>query len=156
MDPYASYLELLRQLTGDLERLSALAREKTQAVRQDDLNGLDQVLKQEQALTLTVRGLEQKLKKTLNQLHLTRVSLTSLPEQFPSQLRLEAKQTVEELRRQYQVYRGASEAARHILECNLHEIEQALNDWGAEDRTGPGYEKSGAEPPTQLKTDIRV
>jgi vacuolar-type H+-ATPase subunit I/STV1 len=156
MGPYTAYLELLRQLTGDLERLSALSRAKTDAVRKDDLNALDQVLKQEQALTLTVRGLEQKLQKALSQLKLTRVPLTDLPAQFPQELRLEAKTTVEALRQQYQIYRGASEAARHTLECNLHEIEKALNDWGAQGQSGPGYEKSGAEPPSQLKTDIRV
>jgi vacuolar-type H+-ATPase subunit I/STV1 len=156
MSAYASYLDLLRQLTGDLEKLTDLARQKATAVRQDDLNALDQVLKQEQALTLTVRGLEQKLKRTLDELHMTRVPLTSLPEQYPQELQLEARRTVGALREQYQLYRAVSEAARHTLECNLHEIEKALNDWGAPDRTGPGYEKDGVEPPPQMKTDIRV
>jgi len=45
-DAYQSYLGLLRELGGILEQLAQLAQDKAAVVRQDDLIGLDEVLKQ--------------------------------------------------------------------------------------------------------------
>ena len=42
-----AYLSLLNELSGRLDQLSELARQKTQAVKKDDLTALDEALKQE-------------------------------------------------------------------------------------------------------------
>ena len=55
---HQSYLDLLAELSGSLDRLSQLARDKAAAIQADDLIALDEVLKQEQAMTLNLRGLE--------------------------------------------------------------------------------------------------
>lgn len=67
---YQSYLDLLGELSGSLERLAQLAQDKAAVVRQDDLIGLDGVLKQEQAMALNLRGLEQRRLKLAAQLGL--------------------------------------------------------------------------------------
>jgi hypothetical protein len=152
MDAYAAYLDLLRQLTYALEQLSGLARKKIDATRKDDLKALDLVLKQEQAISLSMRGLERKRQKTLDQLQVGDVPLSRLADQYPQEMRMEAKTTVEDLRRQYQIYRSSSQAARDILECNLHEIQKAL---GNTDTNQLGYD-GAVELPSQLKTDIRA
>jgi hypothetical protein len=152
MELYDSYLELLRQLTGDLDQLSELAREKIDAVRHDDLDQLDHVLRQEQAMSLSMRSLEAKRKQLLEELKLDKVPLSNLADQYPTESRLEARKTVAALRDQYQLYQGVSKAARATLECNLHEVEAALKD----------MEKDGWEPtrpvelPKQMRTDIRI
>jgi hypothetical protein len=63
-------------------------------------------------------------------------------------MRTEAKQVVEQLRQQYQVYKGVSEAARAALECGLHEIEKVLGEAGAE--------PVGDELPAKMRTDIHA
>ena len=152
---YVDYLSLLDSLSHHLEQLADLARSKMEAVRHDDLMALDQVLKQEQALALAMRGLEQKRLKLLKELGWSDLPLRSLPEQVPSALRLRAKQAVEDLRRDYQVYQSAAEAARHTLECNLHEIEKVLSESGGT-AAGPGYGRQDVEPPSAMRTDIRA
>jgi hypothetical protein len=151
MDAYATYLDLLRQLTYALEQLSGLAQKKIDATRKDDLNALDLVLKQEQAISLSMRSLERKRQRTLEQLHLEDVPLSRLAAQYPQEMRMEAKNTVEDLRRQYQIYRSVSHAARDVLESNLHEIAKVLKD---EDPSHLDYSGS-VELPSQLRTDIR-
>ena len=151
---YVDYLSVLDGLSRHLEQLADLARSKTEAVRKDDLMALDHVLNQEQAMALAMRGLEQKRLKLLEQLGWSDMSLQELPAHYPSELRLRAKETVEALRRDYQLYQGASEVARHTLECNLHEIEKVLADAGQ--LTGPGYSDRPVEPPPAMKTDIRA
>jgi len=152
---YMDYLSLLDDLSGHLERLADLARNKMDAVRRDDLMALDQVLNQEQAMALAIRGLEQKRLKLLKELGWSDLPLRDLPEHYPSELRLRAKEAVQELQRDYQVYQGAAEAARHTLEINLHEIEKVVGAPGGE-VAGPGYRPPDVRPPAAMRTDIRA
>lgn len=123
---YASYLELLRSLTGTLTQLTEVAKRKTQAVRQDDLDVLNECIKSEQALSLSLRGFEQKQQTALAELSLTGLRLRDLPSAAPEEFRMQTKEVVEALQSAYKIYRSASETALSTLECNLHEIEKIL------------------------------
>lgn len=154
---YVDYLSLLDHLSDHLEKLAQLAQSKMEAVRRDDLMALDQVLKQEQAMALGMRGLEQKRLKLLKELGWSDLPLRDVPDHYPSgELRLRAKEAVQELQRDYQVYQSAAEAARHTLEVNLHEIEKILAGSGGGEAAGPGYRPRDIEPPAAMRTDIRA
>ena len=56
--PFLPYLQLLRELAGKLDQLGQYAQEKITAVGNDDLMALDEVLKKEQVMGLSLRGLE--------------------------------------------------------------------------------------------------
>ena len=143
---FLAYLDLLSQLSGHLERLTQLSQQKAEAVRRDDLLALDEALKQEQVLTLALRGLEQKRLSLLDQLG-----------HYPDLLQLQARQVIDALQRSYQVYRSASQAARNTLECSLHEIERIIAASGVNPaEASAGYEAPGAEPPKNMKTDFRA
>ena len=77
--PFSDYLKLLREVGTLLEQLAVLAQQKADAVRQDDLLALDEVLKQEQALGLNLRGLELRRAKLVGQLGLEGTTLSALP-----------------------------------------------------------------------------
>lgn len=154
--PYEEYLSLLDELRNSLDQLSELARQKTAAVRQDDLVALDEALKQEQAMSLSLRGQEIKRTKLLKQLGLDGTNLSRLVEGYPEALRFQAKQTVDALRQSYEVYRCTSDAARSTLECNLHELEKIVAAHGGGTVEGPGYTPPGVEPPKNMKTDFRA
>lgn len=154
---YQSYLKLLNELGGSLERLGQLAQDKAAAVRRDDLIGLDEVLKQEQAMALNLRGVEQRRLKLAAQLGLDRVSLSDLPSRCPPELEVQAGQTVEQLRQSYAVYRGCADMARNLLELNLHQIEKTIAASGADPaKPGTGYDPPSVEPPKNMKTDFRA
>lgn len=155
-NPFNDYLALLDQIREELVRLSDLAKKKSAAVRNDDLGALDQIMRQEQASALTFRGLEQKQTLLLNTTGLNGVPLSSLADSFPPKMRLEAKQTVEKLQAQYQIYRSCSEVARNTLECNLHEIEKIISAASSEPSGGPGYQGKEPEIPLAMKTDFRA
>jgi hypothetical protein len=156
MDAYASYLDLLEQLTGELEQLTGLAQEKVAAVRKDDLDGLNRVLRQEQAHSLAVRSLEHRLQQGLEKLGLTELPLAQLAEHYPEPLRLRAGGVVGKLRQQYRTYQSVSGSVRSALECSLHEIEKTLEALGADQEAGAGGLEGEPEPPARLRTDIRV
>lgn len=155
-NPFDDYLDLLDQIRTALEQLSGLAKEKAAAVRNDDLIHLDNIMKQEQAVALTFRGLEQRQSTLLNTIGLKGVPLSALAEQFPPKMRLDAKQRIEKLQTQYQIYKTCSEVARNTLECNLHLIEKVLASANIPADNGPGYQSREPEIPSAMKTDFRA
>ncbi|MBQ2830241.1 MAG: flagellar export chaperone FlgN [Oscillospiraceae bacterium] len=153
---YASYLDLLRSLTGTLTQLTEVAKRKTQAVRQDDLAVLNECIKSEQALSLTLRGFEQKQRSVLAELSLTDVRLRDLPNAAPAELRMQTKEVVEALQGAYKVYRSASETALSTIECNLHEIEKVLATQSEDVVLDYPTAREPVDLPSALKTDFRA
>ena len=154
--PNVSYLSLLEEVSGNLEQLAALAREKTAAVRKDDLMALDQVLNQEQAMSLTFRGLEQKRLKLLKELGWEKIPLSALADQYPTELRPRARQTAENLRTNYELYHAAAQAARNSLERTLRELDKLVAGMGGSQPGGAGYTPPDVQPPSNMKTDFRA
>lgn len=154
---HEEYLGLLRDVGAALERLAVLEEKKAAVIRQDDLLGLDEVLKQEQALGLNLRGLELKRQKLAPQLGLDSTKLEELVSQFPPELELKARDTVRELKNSYKIYRSCSDMARNTLELNLHQIEKVITAAGGDPKElDVGYQAPGAEPPRNMKTDFRA
>lgn len=158
-DVYQAYLALLRSLGNSLEQLSDLARKKVAAANNDDLMALDEVMKQEQAMTLAFRGMEQTREKLLEQLNCGNVSLPRLPEHFPPEMQEQARKAVAALQKQYQDYRKESDAARLVLERHLREIDAIITDMGGAPAPegGPGYvPPPPPDTPPSMKTDFRA
>lgn len=140
---FESYFDFLGRLGHTLEQLTELARQKALAVRNDDLVAVSDCMKQEQVLSLSLRGMEAKRTKMLNDLNLDGVPLSGLPAHCPEELRMRAREVSESLRAKYNVYTSAADVARNTLECNLHEIEKMM------------AETTGA-PPERGFADIRA
>ena len=158
MEPqFRDYLGVLQGLTDALDRLAPLEKQKAEAVRGSDLLSLDEVLKQEQAIGLSLRGLELKRQKLASQLELDNVPLSELPQRCPDQLADETRGTIAALRESYEVYRSFAGMARSTLELNLHQIDKFLIDNGVDPKlAADGYEAPPMEPPKRMKTDFRA
>lgn len=153
---FQSYLCLLQELCKVLNTLTGIEQEKTRAVRNDDLAGLNECMKKEQALTMALRGYDQKRETALAALGLSGVPLSRLTARAPERYRAETRGIAEELRLQYSLFRGAAEVARDTLECNLHQIEGILQKMEADGTGRTGYEKEGPRIPPALGTDFRA
>lgn len=141
---FGAYLDHLDRLGKTLEELTQLTREKTRAVVRGDLQAVDAAVRREQALSLSLRGAEQRRERLLADLGLQDTALSGLAERAPEQLRTRAARTAEALRRQYELYRDTAEVARTTLECNLHMLEKHMK------------EVPGASAPGASITDIRA
>ena len=156
-EQFRAYFSTLREVGGVLDRLAPLALQKAEAARAGDLPGMDEVLKQEQALSLNLRGLELKRQKLASQLGLDGVPLSSLPERCPAELAGEARKAVAKLQKSYEIYRSYSGMARSTLELNLHQIDKFLESAGVDPKlAAQGYEAPPTEPPKKMKTDFRA
>lgn len=158
---YQGYLQLMADLGEGLDQLSDLAEKKIAVVRRNDLMGLDEIMKQEQALALAFRGMEQSQEKLAAQLGWQGVSLSKTAEQFPPELRGEAVQAVQTLKEKYAAYQKLSAASRQALENGIHEVDAIINQLGGApvpQPGGPGYGPAvkSAAPPQSMKTDFRA
>ena len=124
MTAWQDYLKLMRDLTKTLTTLTQVARDKNEAASQGNLAGVEECLKREQVMSLSLRGYDQKREKMLAGLGLRGVTLSQLEDHSPDEFQLETKAVVEELRRQYKLFQAASQVARDTLEINLRGIER--------------------------------
>lgn len=121
-----TYLTFLSELCQALDTLTGLEQRKIAAVRAGDLAELEQCMKQEQAAALDLRGREQKRARLLAQLGLEQVPLRELPGHCPPELRPQAAEVTQQLKRSYQVLSSARTAARTLMESNLRHIQREL------------------------------
>ena len=124
MTAWQDYLKLMRDLTNTLKTLTQVERDKNEAASQGNLAGVEECMKREQVLSLTLRGYDQKRDAILAGLGLRGVTLSQLEDHSPDEFQLETKAVVEELRRQYKLFQAASQVARDTLEINLRSIER--------------------------------
>lgn len=135
--PYIEYLSLLESLNKTLAQLTELSKNKAAAVRRDDLTQLNACINEELALSLSLKGIEQKRGALLEQLGMTGVPLSGLPGHCPPSLLAKTRDIVTRLQSQYRIYTAASETARTTLECNLHQIERYLSENAPESPVEP-------------------
>lgn len=156
-DGYRRYLAFLEELGAVLEELTGVEQEKLRFVRADDLNGLNECMKREQAFSLTLRSFDQKRETMLAELGLRGVPLNRLAAAAPDEeCRELAVKTVERVKSQYAQFHGAMEVAQSTMECELHQIEKVLQAEDPERAAQAGYPGAPVDLPPRMKTDFRA
>ena len=145
---YQDLFEFLDKLGGKLDELTELQKEKTRAVRMDDLLAVNECMKKEQVISLSLRGMEIQREKLLRELGLEKFPLSAMPEHGPSEVRAEARRAAQRLRDRYLIYKSAAQTSRSALEMNLHQIEKMLAEKRHDDDVPP--------PPVGGMADIRA
>ena len=152
---FRSYLELLQSILSNLSQLTKLVHRKIEVAQMDDLEALDEILNEEQALALAFRGLEQKRLNLLRELDLSEVPLAQLSAHFPPEMEESVRQTAAELMEQYRTYHDGAQTARGILEHNLREVDRVLAVLNADPAGNPGHVTQTPSSPS-AKADFRV
>ncbi len=147
--PHSDFLKLLGELSDTLDQLAGLARRKVSCTREGDLTELDQCMRREQVITLSLKTLERKRQALLSEMGLSEVPLNHLFEHYPPELRLEARDTVDRLQTQFTRYQSAAAAARSVMERALRDIESMMPE------NAPPL-PSPDEPPPKMRTDLRA
>ena len=152
---FRSYLELLQSILSNLSQLTKLVHRKIEVAQMDDLEALDEILNEEQALALAFRGLEQKRLNLLRELDLSEVPLAQLSAHFPPEMEEAVRQTAAELMEQYRTYHDGAQTARGILEHNLREVDRVLAVLNADPAGNPGHVTQTPSSPS-AKAEFRV
>ena len=149
-------LHFFTELQQELERLTQLQRQKIDAVRAHDLDVLNDCMKQEQVISLSLRGLEQKREKLLQALGLSGVSLLELDRHCQPEHRAAISQAAEGLRKQYQLLYSAQQAARTVVEKDLRAVNRELERRGLLSEPDDNYQAPSSRSLGGLGTDFRA
>ena len=126
MASWQDLFQMLEKLSAQLNTLTELQKEKTAAVLRDDLLGVNDCMKREQVVSLTLRSMDIKRGKLYQELGLPQRPLSALPESCPPAHRPRARKLSEQVLENYQIYRSAAEVSRSTLEINLHQLEKLI------------------------------
>lgn len=154
--PYQDYIQFLSALLQEVEHLTEIGQQKYEAAQNYDLDKINEYMKQEQAISLTLRGMDQKRIKLLKELGCEDVPLRDMPNHCPEEYRQEIGGLVERLLRAHQVLRSTESLARTIMEQDLRGIQQELEARGVVQDMEDNYQAAPGEPPAELRTDIRI
>ena len=152
---YSDYLALLSELCQLFDQISHVEQQKIDAVQGHALDELNEAMKREQALTLALRGCEQKRETLLTGLGLTGISLRDVPSHCPPEYRAETSRMVEQVLKGYAVLQAAQGSARTLTELELRRVDGELARRGVEPDAESHYQASPARP-TSMKTDFRA
>ena len=153
---YQDYLQLLTDLQQEISRLIEVGQQKIEAVQNHDLDQLNECMKQEQAIALTLRGFEQKRVKLLSELGYKNVTLREMPQHCPKEYQQKTSELVERLLRAHQVLQSVETPSRTMMEQDLRTIQQELENRGVSQEMDENYQTApGAQPPA-LRTAIRA
>ena len=125
-DSYQEIFDFLDRLGDTLDELTEISKKKTAAVLRDDLLGVNECMKKEQVISLTLRTMDTQREKLMAAIGGAGRPLSALPELCPAERKAEAREIVDWLRDCYAIYRSAAEASRTTLEINLHQIEKLI------------------------------
>ena len=153
---YQQYLSLLSNLLQEIEHLTETAGKKREALQEHDLDQLNDCIKQEQAISLRLRGLEQKREKILSALGYSQITLQEMPKHCPKEYEGETRNLAERISRAYQMLQSIQTASRTMMEHDLRLIQKELENRGIAPEMDENYQQiSGAQPP-EMRTDFRA
>lgn len=155
MGTYGDYVNFLEELCRVFDRLGEIEGKKVEAVQRKDLDALNACMKEEQALSLALRGYEARREELLRALGLLGVPLREVPRHCPADQRQAVSQAVERTLRAYQVLTSAQEPARLLLEQRLRLIDGELQRRGMDPEDGAAPAPFGGRRPS-AGTDIKV
>ena len=156
MDDMENLLRFFTELRQELDHLTQLQQQNIEAVRAHDLEVLNGCMKQEQAVSLALRGLEQKREKLLEALGLSGVPLLELDRRCPPKYRGEVAQATDKVRKQYALLRSAQEAARTVVEKDLRAVNQELERRGLRSESDDSYQTPSSSPLRGMGADFRA
>lgn len=123
-------MEKFRRVVNDLIKLFeeslSLEHRKLKAIEQDRVADVEECMKQEQALVMKLRGLDQKRLRVQKELGWEGKNFRQIIEVVPQEERLEMQQLLERLERAMLVFQDTNQSAMDMMKIHLREIEKVI------------------------------
>ncbi len=127
---FESYLEFLESLLEELKKLADLQQKKIDTIEKHNLEELDSCIKQEQAVSLVMRGLERKRTLLLAELGLQGTTMSQMVDKCPEEHKEKTEELVNSTLAVYANYNKLHEKAAKILKRNMEIVETSLASRG--------------------------
>lgn len=119
-----SYMQLLKTMIQDFERMIVTENQKIQAIREGDLGRIDICMREEQAHILQLRGFEKKRIAIQEEMGLKDLTLREITQQAPEAYRQEMSDLSAQLQDSVKRFKAVNESANEMLRADLRFIER--------------------------------
>lgn len=120
------FQKIIRDMIELFEEHLPLEQKKLQALQCDDVAGVEDCMKQEQALTLKIRGLEQKREKLQKELGWEGKSFREIIETAPEEHKQSLQELFDRLTNTVTVFSETNQAAMTAMEVHLRDIQRVI------------------------------
>lgn len=140
MADYNDLLKLLEKYVTLFEKLTVTEQTKLEAVKNYDIEKLEECMKSEQADTLVLRGYDQKRLQMQEALSLKDMTFRQILDALPTEgnIRYEFSQIFQKLTDAYQLYNSTSSCAKEMIEINIHRLGKAITNLKNKTKTSSG------------------
>ncbi len=136
--PFESFIDILDQICGTVHSISQIERRKAQAASQGEHEAMDGILKEEQALLLKLRGLEQHRMKLQEGLGWKDLKFRQILEKVPDGQQKALDPLFQRLDRELTDFLSVRESSERIVKVKLREIDILLARRGIQGYGGDG------------------
>jgi len=137
--------ELLSNMVSFFDELIDLENRKIDAIAVNDIKKLDEYMKEEQAFTMRLRGLEMKREKLQKQYGFEGMILREIIEETGGEDKEKLQQAYDMLEERMKNVKDAVECANKFIELHLEGISNILESLDKTQKEAKTYDKKGAK-----------
>ena len=122
----SGFQQLIRQFIVLFDRVFPLEQAKLDAVSQNEISRLEEIIKKEQAEIMALRGLDQKREKLQAELGWKDLTFQKILMRLSEEQQTETKQLFDELASRVKSFQTITESSKTMMEVNLHAINEMI------------------------------
>lgn len=120
------FQQIIKDLIKLFEESLPLEEKKLQAIQTDDVAGVEECMKQEQALTLKLRGLDQKREAAQKELGWEDKSFREIIGAAPEEKKQELSDLFDQLDKAMTIFQDTNQNAMTAMEVHLRDIQKVI------------------------------
>ena len=125
-----SLYQLLKEYTEIYKMFLELEYDKYEAVIEDDVIALDNIVSQEEVYYLQMKGIEHKREKLLNSLELSGKTLKEIIDAAENESKIKLQEQFEELNNKIKELNKINDLLKTVIEVRLRRINKRMNNLG--------------------------
>jgi len=130
-----SLYQLLKEYTEIYKMFLELEYDKYEAVIEDDVIALDNIVSQEEVYYLQMKGIEHKREKLLNSLELSGKTLKEIIDVAENESKIKLQEQFEELNNTIKELNKINDLLKTVIEVRLRRINKEMNNLGEKENT---------------------
>lgn len=146
MNPYDKFYGYLQELDDSYGLLADLLRKKLWAVKQNDIETMDELVKQEQVYVLLAKGFNGNIAGHRDKLNLTGTTLSQIIIELPDEEKARFQQLYASLKVTLDAVKGLNDKCQLVIEDRLHFLDKAKKKIDKNENAASYHPASDAKP----------
>ena len=136
-------IKILLETIEFIDEITEVENKKFQATLKNNINTVNECMKQEQALLLKLRGIDKKRESIQKDLGFENLTFTQIIEKAPLSHKKQLSELFDTLNLKLDRYKDIFTNTQNAIEINLHNINKKLESFDVADKLNKTYKEDG-------------